>query len=142
MQTLNSDCQVLHIFPQIGDADQSGTAPELLTFSRVKVRRSARAVAGSVRIETAKFSKPCPKGRTRYYLRRSADAGSIPGSTTNVRKTNHSRLVFSSPRVGAGLAIGYVVSRLHSPHFPILRALSVSVFLHLSVDCFKGDLLA
>ena len=78
----------------------------------------------------------------RYYLNRKLDAGSVPVSTTNVRKTNHSRLVFSSPRVGAGLAIGYVVSRLHSPHFPILRALSVSVFLHLSVDCFKGDLLA
>ena len=29
-----------------------------------------------------KFSKACPKGRARYYLRRSADAGSVPCSTT------------------------------------------------------------
>lgn len=41
---------------------------------------NVRALATTVRLETAKFSKPCPKGRTRYYLSENADAGSVPGS--------------------------------------------------------------
>ncbi len=44
-------------------------------------RRTGRELVTTVRLETAKFSKACPKGRARYYLGEKADAGSIPKST-------------------------------------------------------------
>lgn len=78
---MNFDCQVLQILPQAGDADKSGPEPELQPSSLGSVRQKARTLAGSLRIETAKFSRPCPKGRGRYYLHREWDAGSIPTST-------------------------------------------------------------
>jgi len=56
--------------------------PNFKGFHSWDVRWDARALEGSLRIETAKFSKPSPKGRVRYYLRRKWDAGLVPCSAT------------------------------------------------------------
>ena len=75
-------------------------------IARCLARWNGCVLATTIRLETAKFSKPCPKGRARYYLRRSADAGSIPGSTSS-----------SKPSSGTGVSDARCFIQESSFHF-------------------------